>query len=143
MDELEDYLESKDWSVYKDEEGWDIRQASPAGEDFGFFIRHDDDVQKAINEIKEYAYDFNVDEHVEMWIGGLGAPDVVTLVDDAKEIQKMLDDLADGVNWCEQLTIAESSGQLSLADKIQSAKSRAAESPSVAPAKAKEPAPEI
>lgn len=107
MDELEDYLDTNGWSVYKDEEGWDIRQASPAGEDFGFYIRHGDDVEQAIKEIKEYAYDFDIEEHVELHLGGRGAPGVVELVEDAKEIQKMLDELADGVNWCEQKTIAE------------------------------------
>ena len=107
LDELEDYLDDKGWSVYKDEDGWDIRQASPAGEDFGFYIRHGDDVEQAIKEIKEYAYDFDIDEHVELNLGGRGAPGVVELVEDAKEIQKMLDELADGVNWCEQKTVKE------------------------------------
>ena len=107
MDELEDYLDDKGWSVYKDDDGWDIRQASPAGEDFGFYIEHDGDVEKAVKEIKEYAYDFDIDEHVEMHLGGAGAPSVTVLVEDAKEIQKMLDELADGVNWCEMKTIGE------------------------------------
>lgn len=107
LDELEEYLDDNGWSVYKDEDGWDIRQASPAGEDFGFFIRHGDDVEKAIKEIKEYAYDFDIDEHVELNLGGRGAPGVSELVEDAKEIQKMLDLLADGVNWCEQKTLGE------------------------------------
>lgn len=107
MDELEAYLVDNGWSVYKDEDGWDIRQASPAGEDFGFYIRHGDDVETAIKEIKEYAYDFDIDEHVRLNLGVRGAPGVRELVEDAKEIQKMLDELADGVNWCEQKTIGE------------------------------------
>lgn len=112
MEELEDYLDDMGWSVYKDEDGWDIRQASPAGEDFGFFIRHGDDVEQAIKEIQEYAYDFDVDEHVRMWVearnsGTSGVPRLSELVEDAKAIQEMLDELADGVNWCEQKTIGE------------------------------------
>ncbi len=112
MDELEAYLEDKGWTVNKDEEGWEIGQASPAGEDFWFFIRHDNDVEKAVTEIQEYAYDFDVNEHVEMWIEArrnhvAGVPDAATLVEDAQAIQEMLDELADGVNWCEQKTIGE------------------------------------
>ena len=111
MDELEVYLEDKGWTVHKDEEGWEIGQGSPAGEDFWFFIRHDNDVEKAVKEIQEYAYDFDVNEHVEMWVEARGnvsgVPDVATLVEDARAIQEMLDELADGVNWCEQKTIGE------------------------------------
>lgn len=71
-------------------------QYSPAGEDFGFdcFYKDADDLKTEI--VKAY-YDFDVDEHVEMWIeakrnGVSGVPDVVTLVDDARAIQDMLDE---------------------------------------------------
>lgn len=116
MDELRDYLEEKGWQVSEcsfggGHTGWEIGQGSPAGEDFWFSIVHNNDVEEAIQEINRYAYDFDIDEHVKMWVEAQGrvsgVPDTVTLVEDAKAIQEMLDELADGVNWCEQKTIAE------------------------------------
>ena len=69
-------------------------QHSPAGEDFGFdcFYKDADDLETEI--VKAYD-DFDLDEHVEMWIeakhnGVSGVPDVVTLVDDARDIDDML-----------------------------------------------------
>lgn len=116
MDELRDYLEEKGWQVSEcsfggGHTGWEIGQGSPAGEDFWFSFEHNNDVEEAIAQIKQYAYDFDIDEHVKMWVEAQGrvsgVPDTVTLVEDAKAIQEMLDELADGVNWCEQKTIAE------------------------------------
>ncbi len=113
MDALKEYLERKDWqvnacSVGPDSvAGWEISQYSPAGEDFGFCIEHDHNVEKAIKELKRYAYYFDVDEHVELHLGGRGAPSAKILVEDAEAIQEMLSELADGVNWCEQYTIGE------------------------------------
>lgn len=112
MDELKEYLENKEWQVSEisfggGHVGWEIGQASPAGEDFWFSIMHDNNVEEAIVEIKRYAYDFDTEEHVKMWIDGPGAPDIETLVEDAKAIQEMLDEIADGVNFCEVKSIGE------------------------------------
>lgn len=116
MDELRNYLEEKGWWVTEcsyvgGRAGWEIGQHSPAGEDFSFPFEHDNNLEEAIKEIKRYADDFDIDEHVKMWVEAQGRvsgiPDTVTLVEDAKAIQEMLDELADGVNWCEQKTIAE------------------------------------
>lgn len=121
MDELEDYLEDYGWTVNRDDGEWEIGQYSPAGEDFWFAIHHDGDVEKAIKEIKRYASDFDIDEHVELNLDVRGAPGVVALAEDAKEIQKMLNDLADNVNWCEQKTIGESCEKGSLDEMISDA----------------------
>lgn len=68
---------------------------SPAGEDFSFSVSSDD----LIHQVQEYADDFDVSEHVAMWLEARGrvsgVPDAVTLVDDAKEIQAMLNTLAE------------------------------------------------
>ncbi|MEE1503108.1 MAG: hypothetical protein UGF89_02540, partial [Acutalibacteraceae bacterium] len=71
-----------------------------------------DGVEDAVNEIKSVAYNFDEEEHVENYIKSRenrseGVPSAKELVEDAAEIQAMLDDLADGVNWCEQSTIGE------------------------------------
>lgn len=117
MEELKTYIKEQGWWVsecsFGDERvGWEIGQCSPAGEDFFFSFMHDNDVEDAINEIKRYAYDFDEEEHIEMYVearknGLAGVPSTKELVEDAAEIQKMLDDLADGVNWCEVKTIGE------------------------------------
>lgn len=51
--------------------------------------------------MREYAEDFDEDEHVELWVGGRGkrgVPETVReLVEDAKAIQKMLYELAEAL----------------------------------------------
>lgn len=83
--------------------GWEVEiveneayfsQGSPAGEDFGFYV----DVDGIVRNVSEYAANFDADEHAEMWIesrGKRGVPNsILTLIEDAEDIQKMLDDLA-------------------------------------------------
>lgn len=132
MEELRNYLDMKGWQVSTcqfagNHIGWEIGQYSPEGEDFWFAIEHDNDVITAIQAIKEYAYDFDEEEHVKLNLDARGAPGLKALVEDASAIQEMLDDLADGVNWCEQKTIGEICGLSSLEDKIKSAAERAGE----------------
>ena len=45
-----------------------LPQYSPAGEDFIFSICHNNDVEKAISEINDYAFVFDTEEHISMWI---------------------------------------------------------------------------
>ena len=73
-------------------------QASPAEEDFGF-TAWGNTVEEIVVAIREYAEDFDVEEHVKELLdakanGVAGVPDVFTLVEDAKAIQNMLDALA-------------------------------------------------
>lgn len=100
---IQNIAEQLGWSVsYSEQEnrngGVDkiatFSQYSPAGEDFGFdcFYKDAEDLEMEI--VKAYD-DFDIDEHVEMWIeakhnGVSGVPDVVTLVDDARAIDDML-----------------------------------------------------
>lgn len=84
------------WAV-EDEGDGSLRfsHTSPAGEDFSFSVSSDD----LIHQVQEYADNFDVSEHVAMWLEARGrvsgVPDAVTLVDDAKEIQAMLNTLAE------------------------------------------------
>lgn len=76
----------------------EISQYSPAGEDFGFTIDYEM-VEEIPEKINRCYNDFDVDEHVQMWIeaknnGVGGVPSVVTLVHDAEEIEEMLEYLA-------------------------------------------------
>lgn len=125
MDELRDYLEEKGWWVNEYDDSWEVGKHSPAGEDFFFSVEHDNDVKAAVRSIKEYAYEFDVDEHVSVWAEARqcgdrkGIPSIRALVQDADEIQEMLDDLADGVNWCEMETVRESCEKGSLEEQIR------------------------
>ncbi len=124
MDELKAYIEEKGWWVSDcnysgGHVGWEIGQHSPAGEDFSFSFEHNNDVEEAITAIKKYAYDFDEEEHIEIFVearknGLSGVPSTKELVEDAKAIQEMLDELADGVNWCEQKTIGETLAEATL-----------------------------
>ena len=85
--------------------GWNIRdngdgsveicQYSPAGEDFSFTV----DRRNFVDDVKAYYDNFDVDEHIEMWVeargnGVSGIPSVRRLAIDAEEIDDMLQDLA-------------------------------------------------
>lgn len=110
LEELKVQIENLDWSIsdcnYSNGEvGWEIAQYSPAGEDFIFSICHNNDVEKAISEINDYAFVFDTEEHISMWIEArnvdnnrMGVPSPRELVEDADAIQKMLDELADFCN---------------------------------------------
>ena len=84
--------EDNDWVV--SEEGDNmlyISRYTPAGEDFGFDV----DARDAANEIRRYADNFDVNEHVKMWINGPGAPSSIRcLLEDAEWIDEQLQKLA-------------------------------------------------
>jgi hypothetical protein len=88
-------IEGCDWNITKEENGYLLSQYSPAGEDFSFHI-------EKIDDIKQYADDFDAGEHVEMWIearrdGVGGVPSTRELIEDATDIKNMLLDLARAV----------------------------------------------
>lgn len=112
LDELKNFIEEKTgWSISDtgfgpdSEPGWELSQYSPAGEDFSFGVCHNNDYEKAIEDIKDYANNFDEDEHIEMWIearhnGVAGVPSTRELVEDAKDIHEMLKELAgDVLTW--------------------------------------------
>ena len=95
-DLLFEKAEDLGWRVhFYDDNSIEFETYSPAGEDFIFSIEGRD----IVREVAEYAYDFDADEHASMWINARervpGVPKSVrTLIDDADEIQKMLDEVA-------------------------------------------------
>ena len=88
--------EGLDWKATVHEDGTvELEKYSPAGEDFLFTV----DVDGFVENVKEYAASFDVDEHIEMWImakrsGTQGVPSTRELVRDAEDIDKMLQELA-------------------------------------------------
>lgn len=91
-------LEENDWSVssYTNDGRVELEKYSPAGEDFLMCV----EVENFPESVREYANDFDADEHAAMWIEARGkangVPDSIReLIKDAEAIQKMLNKLAD------------------------------------------------
>lgn len=118
--ELEQLLvdaEKLDWNytIYQEPEGtyngWhcegrnyiELEKYSPAGEDFSMIIDFDinNPVDSFLKNLKEYSEDFDVDEHVEMWIpsrGKGGCPGSISeLMEDAEAIKNMIFELWDAL----------------------------------------------
>lgn len=118
--ELEQLLgnaEGQDWSytIYQEPEGtyngWhceernyiELEKYSPAGEDFIMIIDFDVDspINSFLENLKEYSEDFDIDEHVEMWIPKRekgGCPESISeLVEDAEAIKNMIFELWDAL----------------------------------------------
>lgn len=113
LQQLLETVEGLDWSytIYQEPEGtyngWhrnernyvELEKYSPAGEDFSIIIDFDmgDPVDSFMNNLKEYSEDFDVDEHVEMWLpsrGKGGCPRSISeLVEDAEDIRDMIVEL--------------------------------------------------
>ena len=105
MDVLIDAAELLDWSVHIYDDCIEFEKYSPAGEDFIFTITGNDEARVA-EQVREYAYDFDPDEHAEMWVesrGKRGVPDSIrTLIDDADAIKEMAFELADALRKAEE-----------------------------------------
>lgn len=90
-----------DWNVFISDNDYGFETYSPAGEDFIFYIPVSNDPSRIVASIRAYADDFDVDEHVELWIGSRGQNGVPSsvreLLEDAEEIKSMLDDLAEAM----------------------------------------------
>lgn len=74
---------------------------SPAGEDFGFCVFYDT-LADIADEVESFYSGFDIEEHVSMWLDGKrhgtsGVPDIVTLVNDAKEIESMILELSEAL----------------------------------------------
>lgn len=92
---LIDKCEALGWSVNCYDEYVEISQQSPAGEDFSFTV----DEKDCVENVKQYAADFDPDEHIAIWIeakvsGMPGVPNIRELVHDAEAIDEMLQNLA-------------------------------------------------
>ena len=97
------------WSVTIDRNdgAWEFSQSSPAGEDFSF-TAGGTDLESVIEDVKDYACHYDIDEHIEMWIGArrngvAGVPSTRELVTDAEAIDKMLQELAIALQELEEV----------------------------------------
>ena len=97
--EIIEIAERLGWTVKEYDDGTaEFSQYSPAGEDFSFTVK----AENAAQDIYAYYNNFDVDDHIEMWIeaknnGVAGVPSIRRLVDDAEAISEMLKTLAGAV----------------------------------------------
>lgn len=87
------------WCVRTDGNEITLSQFSPAGEDFFFYAEK----KRFARSIREYAENFDPDEHAAMWVECMhtvrGVPQSIrTLIDDADAIQEMLTELSEQIN---------------------------------------------
>ena len=104
MENLKNKIKELGWNVYEidfcDGKGWELEKYSPAGEDFIFQIEHNQTVEKAIENIKEYVNNFDEDEHARLWATArdVGQPTTLKeLIQDAENIHNMLYELANNL----------------------------------------------
>lgn len=99
---LEAIAESLDWRVHWGKDDVEFEKDSPEGEDFSFSVDCGS-WEELISGVAAYSADFDVDEHVELWIdrrGKGGVPSSVrALVEDAEAIDRMVRELASKLNY--------------------------------------------
>jgi glycine cleavage system regulatory protein len=101
---FEKVCENLCWAFTYDESGnVELSKYSPAGEDFSFSV----EVNGFVENVKEYSANFDIDEHVEMWIQARknkasGVPTTRELVKDAEDISEMLKELS-SILWKAEL----------------------------------------
>ena len=118
LEQILQQAENLHWSytIYREPEGtyngWrydernyvELGKYSPAGEDFYMVIDFDADnpVESFLEDLKTYAEDSDIDEHVERWIperGKGGCPSSIRdLVADAEAIKDMILELFENCN---------------------------------------------
>ena len=94
---IKEKIEDAGWKVDDNGTSWEIGECTPAGEDFWFTVN----TENILEEIKKYAENFDVDEHVIMWVEARnscsGVPSIRELLEDAEwidnELQKLVDKL--------------------------------------------------
>ena len=97
--------ENLGWTIYQDAElsdYWEFEKFSPAGEDFCFTV-YAKNLTELKGELQYYYESFDREDHVYEHLeakrnGFRGVPDLDTLVQDSRDIEDMLEELAMEVN---------------------------------------------
>lgn len=105
IEKLFEECENLGWSVSEDQDAGtvELESYSPAGENLVVTVEKENFAEK----VSEYAEDFDIDEHIEMWVearnnGVAGVPKSTReLVEDAEDIKEMLLQLADALHEIE------------------------------------------
>lgn len=104
----------------------EIGKHSPAGEDFSMIIdfKTEDQCSSFMEDLKSYCEDFDIDEHIEMWIesrgnGVSGVPSTRRLVEYAEEILEMIKGLHENLERVLHLELSDE--QAARCDEIYNA----------------------
>ena len=103
LDALTDKAEELGWRVLVDEDCWEFQKYSPAGEDFWLSINGED----VVDELLEYYEGFDTEDHVLGLMeakknGFAGVPSLKELVEDADDIESMIEELYDALHEVEE-----------------------------------------
>lgn len=115
LERLKEIIEENGWTIEEvsfggNDKGLELFKYSPAGEDFSFVVNSADDPNEIIKNIFEYEDEYDPNEHMSIWIenaGQNGTPDLMTLAEDAKDIGKMIKELADAIRAEQNKPISE------------------------------------
>lgn len=96
-----DVAEELDWCVDVEKSCFEFEKYSPAGEDFIFSI-FGNSLKEFKENLKEFSETFDREDHVFELLeakrnGFAGVPDLDTLVEDSKDIESMLEELAEKI----------------------------------------------
>lgn len=101
VEDFKKYFEKEGWTVYGSEDeskvSWEIGQSSPLGEDFYFNIYCEATPKAIVMAMNEQINSFDVNEHVQIFAesaGKDGVPPLDELIEDAKNIKNMLQELS-------------------------------------------------
>lgn len=116
-----DILEENDWTIlsYIGDRRVELEKYSPLEEDFIMYV----DVVNFPDSVREYAKDFDPDEHAAMWISARGIANgvpesVKDLIEDACAIKQMIYELADALEVKENPDTPEYYNTSKLSQKI-------------------------
>lgn len=116
-----DILEENDWSIcsYTGDGRVELEKYSPLEEDFIMCVN----VVNFPDSVREYANDFDPDEHASMWISARGIANGVPesikdLIEDAYAIKQMIYELADALEGKEKPDTPEYYNTFKLSQKI-------------------------
>lgn len=111
---LKEIIEENGWYIEGDlgngSGDIDLSQYSPKGENFSFTIQNSSNVDDIIKEIYEYEDEYDPNEHMAMFVdsaGRNGTPDLIELAQDAVDIGKMIENLADAIRDVQTKPIGE------------------------------------
>ena len=115
LERLKEIIEENGWTIEEvsfggNDKGLELFKYSPAGEDFSFVVNSADDPNEIIKNIFEYEDEYDPNEHMSLWVenaGQNGTPDLMTLAEDAKDIGKMIEELADAIRAEQNKPISE------------------------------------
>lgn len=95
LEDLKDFIGGfSDWEIDSlSGNRWMIGKVSWLEEDFSFVVTHNGDPERVLQEIFDFAWDFDANEHAEAQANSGASNSMNELIEDAEWIQTELEDL--------------------------------------------------